>query len=108
MRSRRLVHPADIRRVLTTGHRQHGPHIDIFWTTNEAGFPRLGVIVPKLRRTAVARNRLRRQLREIWRRETRTRLPAWDVVLRARSAGYDASYQRLRDDIAVWCEEQRR
>jgi ribonuclease P protein component len=94
--------------VLTAGHRQHGPHIDIFWTDNEAGFPRLGVIVPKLRRTAVARNRLRRQLREIWRRETRTRLPAWDVVFRARSAGYDAPYQRLNDDVAAWCEERGR
>lgn len=104
MRSRRLVDPAQIRRVLTLGQRQHGANIDIFWSDNEAGHPRLGMIVPKFRQTAVARNLFRRRLREIWRRETRMRLPAWDVVFRARSAGYDAPYQRLRADVAEWCE----
>ena len=37
--------------------------------TTQAGHPRMGLIVPKFQSTAVARNRLRRRLREIWRRE---------------------------------------
>ena len=36
---------------------------------NTAGHPRMGLIVPKFQSTAVARNRLRRRLQEIWRRE---------------------------------------
>lgn len=64
----------------------------------------MGVIVPRYGRTVAARNRVRRRLREIARREW---LPAareaggtrLDVVLRARPAAYERSYRRLREDL---------
>jgi len=77
----------------------------VSWLDNSAGHPRLGLIVPRLHATAVARNRLRRRLREIWRRELRERLPAWDVVIRARRGAYDASFDALREQLATWQAE---
>ena len=41
----------------------------MIWMDNTTGHPRMGLIVPKFQSSAVARNRLRRRLREIWRRE---------------------------------------
>lgn len=69
---------------------------------NTAGQPRMGLIVPKFQSTAVARNRLRRRLREIWRRELQQDQPAWDVVIRARRETYRASFADLRAALAEW------
>ena len=90
--------------MLTTGHRSRRAHLDIYWTSNAAGHPRLGLIVPKFQHTAVARNRLRRRLKEVWRRELQSRLPAWDVVVRTRREAYSASFDLLRTDLVAWCE----
>jgi ribonuclease P protein component len=55
--------------------------------------------VPRFHRTAVARNRLRRRLREIVRREHLRRLPSADLVIRARRAAYDAPFTVLRAEL---------
>jgi len=69
---------------------------------NSAGHPRLGLIVPKFQATAVARNRLRRRLREIWRRELQKAVPAWDMVIRARRDAYAARFEALRGELLAW------
>jgi ribonuclease P protein component len=90
--------------VLTTGRRLRRPHLDIFWAINEGGHPRLGLIVAKARESGVARNRLRRRLKELWRRELQQRLPPWDVVIRTRPEAYVAPFAALRDDLMAWRE----
>ena len=66
--------------------------------------PRMGLIVPKFQTSAVARNRLRRRLREIWRQEIQQRQPAWDLVIRARREAYAADFDALRTQLRVWRE----
>ena len=103
-RSRRLARATEVRRVLTTGHRLRRPHLDIFWTSNETGFPRLGLVVAKAQETGVGRNRLRRRVKEVWRRELQQRLPAWDVVVRTNRKAYAAPFSLLRADLLAWRE----
>lgn len=74
----------------------------MLWTNNETGHSRMGLIVPKFQAGAVARNRLRRRLRELWRRELMAGLPAWDVVIRARREAYVAAYNELRAELLDW------
>ena len=62
----------------------------------------MGLIVPRFQETAVARNRLRRRLREVWRREVLPAQPAWDVVIRARRESYAAPYATLRSELLAW------
>jgi ribonuclease P protein component len=72
---------------------------------NATGHPRIGLIVPKFQSTAVARNRLRRQLREVWRREVQPRLRAGgDLIVRARREAYRAGYLSLRAEMLDWLE----
>lgn len=103
-RSRRLVRGSDIRRVMTAGRRARRKHLDIIWAPGLVGHGRLGLIVPRFRQTAVARNRLRRRLKELWRRELQGRLPVIDLVLRARPESYRAPFGVLREELSRWCE----
>lgn len=79
-------------------------NLDIFWTTNAAGYPRLGLVVSKSGESGVSRNRLRRRLKEVWRRDLRPQLPAWDVVIRAHREAYAAPFNLLRADLLAWRE----
>ncbi len=85
-----------------SGKRRRLPHLDVLWTDNQAGHPRVGLIVPKFQSAAVARNRLRRRLREIWRRELAQGVPPWDVVIRARREAYGTGFAVLRAELLSW------
>jgi ribonuclease P protein component len=74
----------------------------MIWTDNTTGHPRMGLIVPKFQSSAVARNRLRRRLREIWRQELQPHQPAWDLVIKARREAYGASFSDLRAELLAW------
>ena len=102
LRARRLARTAELQRVQRSGRRRRLPHLDVLWIDNQAGHPRMGLIVPRFQSSAVARNRLRRRLRELWRRELMLRLPAWDVVIRARQEAYTAARSVLREQLLGW------
>ena len=74
----------------------------MIWADNLTGHPRMGLIVPKYGTSAVARNRLRRQLREIWRRDVLPQSPAWDLVIRARREAYGQPFGELRRQVVAW------
>ena len=60
---------------------------------------RIGIIVPRYSRTAVARNRLKRRLREIARIEMLPQMPALDVVVRAADAAYELEFANLKENL---------
>ena len=74
----------------------------MIWMDNQSGQPRMGLIVPKFQWSAVARNRLRRRLREIWRRDIQGQQPACDLVIRARREAYGVSFETLRSQLLAW------
>lgn len=74
-------------------------HLDLAWRPNPLGHPRLAVVVPRFQFTAVARNRLRRRVKEILRRDALAALPAVDLVVRAKRAAYEVSFAVLRADV---------
>lgn len=95
----RIGSGAEIRHALRRGrHRRAGP-VDVFQAESPAGRPRIGVVVPRHGRTVAERNRLKRRLREIARREwlpvARELGASVDVVLRAGPAAYRASFEEL-------------
>jgi ribonuclease P protein component len=100
----RLARPADIRRCLARGQRHRTEFLEMIWTENRVGHPRMGLVVPRFQSSAVARNRLRRRLREIWRRVVQPWQPAWDLVIRARREAYRAKFSDLAGEIVEWRE----
>ena len=59
----------------------------------------MGLIVPKFQSNAVARNRLRRRLSEIWRREIHTLQGTRDLLIRIRKEAYGATFLELKSEL---------
>jgi ribonuclease P protein component len=81
------------------GQRLRTPHLDLAWRRNHTGHPRTGIIVPRFQSTAVARNQLRRRVREILRRDVLPLLPTVDLVVRAKRSAYAAPFAALRAEL---------
>ena len=108
-RQARITASDEIRSLFRRGKRSKTRHLDAFVSPSPAGVPRLGVVVPKHKRTIVQRNRLKRRLRELGRTLL---LPAlgnrganFDVLFRARPEAYTAPFAALRDEVAALTEE---
>jgi len=69
------------------------------WRPNQAGHPRIAFVVPRFQFTAVARNRLRRRLREMLRREALATLPPVDLVVRTKRIAYAATPSTLHAEL---------
>lgn len=98
----RLTRTADLELVRREGKRVRTALLEVRVLASLLRAHRIGVIVPRYKHSAVARNRLRRRLRELARREWQAplaALPPHDVVLRAAPAAYDADFTRLANEM---------
>ena len=77
--------------------------MDVFFAASPVSRSRLGLIVPRHGHRIVDRNRLKRRLREIGRRQILPELDALgvegDVLIRARRSAYGADFDRLLHDV---------
>jgi ribonuclease P protein component len=64
----------------------------------------MGVIVPRYGASVVARNRVRRRLREKGRRHILPTLRAVDLVIRALPGAYRARPEELTGDLEAWLQ----
>jgi ribonuclease P protein component len=73
--------------------------VEARYLREEDGPARVGVIVPRYGSTAVARNKLKRRLRELVRLELVPGLERVSILLRARPNAYRADMEQLRREM---------
>ena len=95
----RLARSAELTACWEEGRRWRTTHLELAWRPNQAGHPRVAFVVPRFQFTAVARNRLRRRLREVLRREALATLPPVDLVVRTKRVAYAATTSVLRAEL---------
>ena len=85
-RRNRLSRSGDFDAVYGRGRSASTRFLTLYWFQRDeaVGAPRLGFAVPKAVGSAVVRNRIKRQLREIWRARLDRLPPNADFVLVAR------------------------
>ena len=97
-RSARLRSGRDITEVLRRGRRLRAGPLDVFVAPSAADRSRFGLVVPRHGRTVVARNRLKRRLREIvrceWSPAVQPSAPV-DLIVRARPDAYEHGFESL-------------
>ena len=76
-------------------------HLELRVAASPLSYARVGFIVPKHGETSVARNRLKRRLRELVRIRVLPSLRPQDVVIRTLPGAYAQSWDTLRRDVAT-------
>ncbi len=94
----RLRQRADFIAIQGGGRKSHGSHLLVLWRASSVPSWRVGFTVSRKVGNAVVRNRIKRRLREIVRREPHG-LDGVDVVVIARSSAATASFEDLRADV---------
>lgn len=99
-RTARLQRPGDFARVRRLGQRAVRNGLVINWLVRpEASRSRVGVVTPRAAGSAVQRSRLRRRLRELFRRYQHELAGPVDVVLVARAALAQRSWAEMEHDF---------
>jgi len=103
----RLTRGSDLQKVLREGKRARTEHLEVRILASLLRHPRVGIIVPKHRHSIVERNRLKRRLREILRREILPLVPglAADVVVRAGPRAYEATFEMLHTELLAGVQQ---
>jgi ribonuclease P protein component len=99
-RAERLRRRADYLRCYREGRRLHGTLATLHAAPNREGHPRLGITASRKVGGAAVRQRLRRRVREVYRRwEGRGRLPAADLVMHLKPAASAAGFGELKQEL---------
>ena len=98
-RSYRIVRRADFQRIYERGRRSVGANFVLFGELSDLPHPRLGVTATRKLGGAVIRNRIKRVLREIFRRNRPSLAPALDIVVNVRRGAHERAYQVLEREF---------
>lgn len=96
----RLRRRADYLRCYRTGRRRHGALALLYFVPNQLEHPRLGITASRKVGPAVVRQRLKRRIKEIYRRwKHRGKLPALDLVIHLKPEARGSDFQALEAEL---------
>ncbi|MBI2821797.1 MAG: ribonuclease P protein component [Acidobacteria bacterium] len=98
-RGERIAKRREFLAVYEKGKKVPSRSFVVYAMANERPFHRLGVTVSKKIGKAVVRNRVKRRLREIFRRNKPAGGPYMDLVINARTAVTEMQFAALRDEF---------
>jgi ribonuclease P protein component len=99
-REQRIRRRAEFLRCYREGRRRGGQHSTLFYADGPPPDPRLGVTASRKVGGSVVRQRLKRRVREIFRRwDRRGELPALDLVFNLKPSAAQAGFEELRSEI---------
>jgi len=98
-RLRRITRSSEFSRISKQGKRVRALDLDVRLLASPLKYLRVGIVVPRHGQSAVRRNLLKRQLREL----TRTLLlpleASGDVVIRCRPSAYRRTFEELKEEL---------
>lgn len=93
------MHRSEFLRARSQGRRLNTRHFGITLAPGPGERPRLGLVVTKRFGKAVRRNRMRRLLREFFRRH-KDRLPKEDLIIMAKKGAAALTYQQVQEELS--------
>jgi ribonuclease P protein component len=96
----RLRRRTDYLRCYRTGRRRHGSLAILYFAPNQLGHPRIGITASRKVGKAVERQRLKRRIKEIYRRwQDRSQLPALDLVVHLKPEAGKSDFSVLKMEL---------
>jgi ribonuclease P protein component len=103
-REEKIRKRADYLRLSASGSKIHTPHYIVVWLISETGRPKLGITASRKVGSAVARNRVKRRVREYFRLHKEHFIAADFNVIAKRGAEKLSFHEVCRElDKAVLC-----
>lgn len=99
MIKRKLSKTSEFKKVFSEGRRIEGKNLIIFILKNDYGFNRPGIIVKKGTGKSVARNKIKRRLKEASRLLNKKLLPGYDIIVLAKNHIREANYFEICYDL---------
>jgi len=95
----RIRRRAEYERIYRYGRRYNSRHFTLIVSSNKEGLSRLGITASKKIGNAFRRNRVKRIIREIFRRNKFLLAPFRDYVFVAKKGADELTYQEALDEI---------
>lgn len=102
-KAQRVRHRGEFQNVFDRGVRIHGRYLTLLMAAGPGAGCRLGIVASKKLGDAVARNRAKRLIREVFRLNAPRAARAVDLVVIPRRELFDAPYTGLEDDFQTAC-----
>ncbi len=101
----------DFKRVYSSGKSLASPYLVLYWYTNEKQKNRYGFSISKKIGKAVVRNKLKRRLKEIIRKNENKIVKGYDMIVIARKPVNKLDFNKLKIDLiklyrkaGIWCK----
>lgn len=98
-KSARLLARREFLFLQSRGKRRHCPHFVVVLSPAKSGKPRLGITVTRRFGNAVARNRMKRLLREFFRTRRAAITPAYDIVIIPRAGAHTLPFAHIAEEL---------
>ena len=97
----RLRRKGDFETIAKEGARKHTKNFLIIARKNDRGFSRLGAVTSKRLGNAVERNRVKRLMREFFRRNKDRLPPSTDYVIVGKKGAQDLQYTQVANELSA-------
>ena len=102
-KTQRVRRRAEFQNVFDRGVRIHGRYLTLLMAPSPGARCRLGIVASKKLGAAVARNRAKRLIREVFRQHPPRAGRAVDVLVIPRRELFDAAFSHIEDDFQTAC-----
>jgi ribonuclease P protein component len=107
-REERLRSEKEFEAIAKEGRRRHTKNFLVITRKNDQGFSRLGAVASKKLGKAVERNRVKRLMREFFRRN-KDRLPrSTDYMIVGKKGAQDLTYTHVADELSALLKLRRK
>jgi ribonuclease P protein component len=101
-KSARLRKRPEFLKLSRTGKKIHSRNFVVIYQTSERDLSRLGVTVSSKVGNAIVRNRIKRYVREAFRRRRYGFEPALDILVIAKKSACEVSSAQVEKELATW------
>jgi len=105
--SMRLHKSIEFKRLFDLGDKYHSKHLIVFTMQKKDGPTRLGLTVSRKVGGAVVRNRLKRQLREIFRLSLSKNIKNTDIMIVVKRNASLLDYSLLNQELSAICSRMK-